>query len=107
MPARVRRFESGVRPLLDIHRFTVCGRPDGDRTCGCGRDHDGFLAMEASRNFLIGDPPSHPTLPDDLHIRRPLPDIRDGVRDLCRQFPDEYHRQVDAQHAYPGPSSMH
>ncbi|MBX3704640.1 MAG: acyl-CoA/acyl-ACP dehydrogenase [Steroidobacteraceae bacterium] len=28
-------------------------------------------------------------------------DIRDGVRDLCRQFPDEYHRQVDAQHAYP------
>jgi acyl-CoA dehydrogenase len=28
-------------------------------------------------------------------------DIRDGVRNLCRQFPDEYHRQVDAQHAYP------
>ena len=22
--------------------------------------------------------------------------IRDGVRDLCRQFPDEYHRKVDA-----------
>ncbi|MCD6735444.1 MAG: acyl-CoA/acyl-ACP dehydrogenase [Burkholderiaceae bacterium] len=29
------------------------------------------------------------------------PDIRDGVRDLCRQFPDEYHRQVDADRAYP------
>jgi len=28
-------------------------------------------------------------------------DIRDGVRDLCRQFPDEYHRQIDAKHAYP------
>ncbi|MCZ2412972.1 MAG: acyl-CoA/acyl-ACP dehydrogenase [Burkholderiales bacterium] len=28
-------------------------------------------------------------------------DIRDGVRDLCRQFPDEYHRQVDAERAYP------
>ncbi|MCZ7561060.1 MAG: acyl-CoA/acyl-ACP dehydrogenase [Burkholderiaceae bacterium] len=28
-------------------------------------------------------------------------DIRDGVRDLCRQFPDEYHRQVDADRAYP------
>ncbi len=28
-------------------------------------------------------------------------DIRDGVRDLCRQFPDEYHRQVDAARAYP------
>ena len=28
-------------------------------------------------------------------------DIRDGVRDLCRQFPDAYHRQVDADRAYP------
>ena len=22
-------------------------------------------------------------------------DIRDAVRDLCAQFPDEYHRKVD------------
>jgi acyl-CoA dehydrogenase len=28
-------------------------------------------------------------------------DIRDAVRALCRDFPDEYHRQVDAQRAYP------
>ena len=28
-------------------------------------------------------------------------DIRDAVRDLCRQFPDEYFRRVDAQRAYP------
>jgi len=28
-------------------------------------------------------------------------DIRDGVRDLCRQFPDEYFRKVDEQCAYP------
>ncbi len=28
-------------------------------------------------------------------------DIRDGVRDLCRQFPDEYFRKVDEQRAYP------
>ncbi len=28
-------------------------------------------------------------------------DLREGVRDLCRQFPDEYHRQVDAQRDYP------
>ncbi len=28
-------------------------------------------------------------------------DIRDAVRQLCRQFPDEYFRQVDAQAAYP------
>ena len=28
-------------------------------------------------------------------------DIRDAVRDLCAQFPDEYHRKVDEQRAYP------
>src|SRR5882724_10853123 len=28
-------------------------------------------------------------------------DIRDAVRALCAQFPDEYHRKVDAQRAYP------
>ncbi|WP_397543891.1 acyl-CoA dehydrogenase family protein [Roseovarius salis] len=28
-------------------------------------------------------------------------DIREGVRALCAQFPPEYHREVDAQKAYP------
>jgi acyl-CoA dehydrogenase len=28
-------------------------------------------------------------------------DIRDAVRALCAQFPDEYHRKVDAQRGYP------
>jgi len=28
-------------------------------------------------------------------------DIRDGVRALCEQYPDEYHREVDAKRAYP------
>src|SRR5512139_2138478 len=28
-------------------------------------------------------------------------ELRDAVRALCAQFPDEYHRQVDAQRAYP------
>ena len=28
-------------------------------------------------------------------------EIRDAVRDLCRQFPDEYFRRIDAQRAYP------
>ena len=28
-------------------------------------------------------------------------DIRDAVRALCAEFPDEYHRKVDAQRAYP------
>ena len=31
----------------------------------------------------------------------PYQDIRDAVRALCAQFPDEYHRQVDEQRAYP------
>jgi acyl-CoA dehydrogenase len=28
-------------------------------------------------------------------------DLRDAVRQLCRQFPDEYFREVDEQRAYP------
>ena len=28
-------------------------------------------------------------------------DLRDGVRALCAQFPDEYHRKIDEQRAYP------
>ena len=28
-------------------------------------------------------------------------EIRDAVRQLCSQFPDEYFRQVDAERAYP------
>jgi acyl-CoA dehydrogenase len=31
----------------------------------------------------------------------PYQDIRDGVRALCAQFPDEYHRKVDAARTYP------
>ena len=28
-------------------------------------------------------------------------DIRDAVRALCAEFPDDYHRKIDAQRAYP------
>jgi acyl-CoA dehydrogenase len=28
-------------------------------------------------------------------------DIRDAVRALCAEFPDEYHREIDAQRGYP------
>ncbi|KGF68299.1 acyl-CoA dehydrogenase [Hoeflea sp. BAL378] len=28
-------------------------------------------------------------------------DIRDAVRALCAEFPDEYHRRIDAERAYP------
>ena len=48
--ARVHRFEfKAIRPLFDIHRFAVCGRPDSDRRVQLwARDHEGFMAMEAS-----------------------------------------------------------
>lgn len=35
------------------------------------------------------------------HTPDPFQDIRDAVRNLCQQFPDEYHRKIDAQRAYP------
>ena len=28
-------------------------------------------------------------------------DIRDAVRALCAEFPDEYHRKIDAERGYP------
>ena len=28
-------------------------------------------------------------------------DIRDAVRALCAEFPDEYHRKIDEQRGYP------
>jgi len=31
----------------------------------------------------------------------PYQDLRDAVRALCAEFPDEYHRRVDADKAYP------
>jgi 3-methylfumaryl-CoA hydratase len=47
--ARVQRFEfKALRPLFDLHPFTVCGRPDGERGVSLwARDHEGALAMQA------------------------------------------------------------
>jgi acyl-CoA dehydrogenase len=30
-----------------------------------------------------------------------FPELRDAVRTLCADFPDEYHRRIDAERAYP------
>ncbi len=38
-------------------------------------------------------------MPENLHEDHT--EIRDGVRALCAQFPDEYHRKVDAEGGYP------
>ncbi len=48
--SRLRRFEfRAMRPIFDIHPFSVCGRHDGgDRHSLWARDHEGFLAMQAS-----------------------------------------------------------
>ncbi|MFO1396717.1 MAG: MaoC family dehydratase N-terminal domain-containing protein [Burkholderiales bacterium] len=48
--ARLARYEfRAVRPLFDIHRFTVCGEPGADGTVKLwARDHEGYLAMEAT-----------------------------------------------------------
>jgi len=32
---------------------------------------------------------------------RRFPELRDAVRALCAQFPDEYHRRIDRERAYP------
>ncbi|MBV2358427.1 acyl-CoA/acyl-ACP dehydrogenase [Thalassococcus sp. CAU 1522] len=36
-----------------------------------------------------------------VHDTNDYLDIREGVRALCAQFPDAYHRKIDAERAYP------
>ena len=45
----MRRFEfKALRPLFDIHSFTLCGKHDADgRLSLWARDHEGWLAMRA------------------------------------------------------------
>ena len=47
--ANVRSFSfRALRPLFDIHQFTVCGRADGKSVTLWTRDHEGWLTMEAT-----------------------------------------------------------
>jgi len=48
--ADLARYEfRAVRPLFDIHPFTVCGEPQADGSVKLwARDHEGHLAMEAT-----------------------------------------------------------
>ena len=52
--ARVRGFAfKALRPVFDIHRFSVCGRPDGEQRYRLwARDHEGALAMQADADIL-------------------------------------------------------
>ncbi len=48
--ANVQRFDfKAVTPVFDIHRFSVCGKRDGDRRFQLwARNHEGALAMQAT-----------------------------------------------------------
>ncbi len=47
--AHVKRFAfKAVRPTFDIHPFTVCGKLDGKTVTLWGRDHEGWLTMQAT-----------------------------------------------------------
>ncbi|MFZ9137862.1 MAG: FAS1-like dehydratase domain-containing protein [Hylemonella sp.] len=46
--ARVAEFSfKALRPTFDIHPFSVCGKSDGSIATLWGRDHEGFLTMQA------------------------------------------------------------
>jgi 3-methylfumaryl-CoA hydratase len=47
--ATVKRFSfKAVRPTFDIHPFTVCGKVEGKTVALWGRDHEGWLTMQAT-----------------------------------------------------------
>ena len=47
--AHVKRFSfKAVRPTFDIHPFTVCGKAEGKTVTLWGRDHEGWLTMQAT-----------------------------------------------------------
>ena len=48
--AHVQRFDyTATAPLFDIHRFSVCGKPDGEHRFQLwARSHEGALAMQAT-----------------------------------------------------------
>lgn len=47
--AVVKRFSfKAVRPTFDIHPFTVCGKREGHTVTLWGRDHEGWLTMQAT-----------------------------------------------------------
>lgn len=47
--AKVQRFSfKAVRPTFDIHPFSVCGKVEGRTATLWGRDHEGWLTMQAT-----------------------------------------------------------
>jgi 3-methylfumaryl-CoA hydratase len=57
--ARLARFEfRAVRPTYDTHPFSVCGQPadDGRSFRLWGRDHEGWLTMDATATLVASSP---------------------------------------------------
>ena len=100
--AQVHRFNfTATAPLFDIHRFSVCGKPEASSVSNCGR-------AVTTACWRCRQPPTSPE-PDPSMLKSATDkyqDIRDAVRALCAEFPAEYHRKIDAQRAYPKSSSM-
>jgi 3-methylfumaryl-CoA hydratase len=50
---QVQRFDyRAIAPLFDIHRFSVCGKPEGKQRFHLwARDHEGALAMQATADI--------------------------------------------------------
>jgi hypothetical protein len=63
-------------------------------------DHAGRRAAGLRANPAI-DPALHHSHFPMNHTHDAYQDIRDAVRDLCAQFPDEYFRKVDEARGYP------
>lgn len=57
--------------------------------------------MVQALNSAQPPPPSQVEPHDRTYRLQQLPEIRDAIRALCAEFPDEYFRKVDEARAYP------
>ena len=72
--------------------------------------HDGDQALLAlpglilsGEHVMIIERSLEPALPRTIVLTDPdqFNDIREGVRAVCAEFPDEYHRKIDHDRTYP------
>src|SRR4029078_1974293 len=78
----------------------MASRRTAPRACRCGRRTPlaswRWTQRRTSRRSLFeADGGRVQNIPDEHQ------DIRDAMRELCRQYPDEYFRKIDAEEAYP------
>ena len=61
------------------------------------RLHHPMIVMVRCRQLVTGGDGKRDVMFDTSQYD----DIRDGVRAVCAQFPDEYHRKIDHERGYP------